>query len=120
MGGGPPGPLLGPAPVNAEVVGLIHAKADLLCAVLLLASAHLVLHACRAAEQRPGRYVALAVAVFAAALLAKETAFAWPLFAIAVWTYLRRRRPREALLVKTYSCWLPPRLAGNRTRHLIE
>ena len=90
-------------PVNAEVVGLIHAKADLLCAVLLLASAHLVLHACRAAEQRPGRYVALAVAVFAAALLAKETAFAWPLFAIAVWTYLRRRRPREALLVKTYT-----------------
>jgi tetratricopeptide (TPR) repeat protein len=61
--------LWGLHPVNSAVVGLIHAKADLLVAAMLLASVHVFLRG----------WTAAALVFYGFALLSKETALVLPL-----------------------------------------
>lgn len=61
-------------PVNVEVVGLIHAKADLLAGVFILGTVTASLQAVR--RQRWRTWMALAFLLYVLALMSKEAAFA--------------------------------------------
>ena len=80
------GLLFGLHPINVTVAGLIHAKADLLVTVLVLASLRLII---LGARRKRARLWVAAWVVSTLALLAKELAFGLPPIAAAL--YVRGR-----------------------------
>jgi hypothetical protein len=87
-------------PVNAEAVGLIHAKGDLLSATLLLLSG-LAFDSAGTGSRWTRWHLATALLAFAGALFAKEVAFFVPLFAFAMAAQCRFE-PATARAVKRY------------------